>query len=1004
MKKIIIAILFTITSQFLISQEIITVKGTVKADSDKSALPSVSILVKGTQTGTTTDFDGNFTIKAPNNGTLVIRYLGYTTKEVSVNNQTNINIFLKEDAQQLDEIVVVGYGTQKKSDITGAVTSVDVSELQEVPVATADQVLQGRVAGVQINNNDASPAGNVSIRIRGVSSISGGNNPLIVVDGVQGASLSDVHPNDIKSMEVLKDASATAIYGSRGASGVILVTTKKGKNQKPTITFNSYVTLNQVRKKLDFLNAHQYATLVNDNRVARGITKVFSDQQLQNFATNGGVDWQDEIFRTGVSQNQHLNILGGSENVTYSVSGDFLENTGIVINSRFKRFSTRSNISVKVSDKIKVGLNTFLTFTKDNPVPLNARGATGSPVYAALIFGPTRPIFEVDGSYSQPDGFYGSVTDYNPVALANEPIRNNYTNSMIINPSINYEIIEGLNLNIMGSYQMFDTENSEYINEKINNGGEKDRRAGIFNSKWISYQNTNRLSYEKEFNKKHNLQITGVFEQQIQKYNDSWAGSSNFLTNAVTYNNLFLGATESKPTSSRDESSIQSFMGRLTYAFDDRYSVTFTGRSDEASVFSDNNKRAFFPSAGFAWNISNEDFLKDSDIISNLKLRGGYGEVGNAAIGPYQTLSRLETGNDFSFSGTNVNTGLALSTQAPNPNLKWETTASYNVGVELSMYNGRINFTGDYYNKTTSDLLLNRALNQASGFQSQLVNAGKVENKGVEFSLSLTPVRNENFNWNSDIVFTKNTNKVLALNDGETELRLGGAGLPGHSDAVWLEVGQPIGLIRGMQYDGVWSTDEALLAAVYGQTPGSPKYVDHNNDGVFGLGGDAVNIGNAQPDFTYSWNNTFTYKDFSLNIFAVGVQGNDIYNLGRSLIEGGDGLSAANLNVWTPNNQNTNIPAHNAVGGFRNSSRWIEDGSYFRIKNITLGYSFPKDLSEKIGIKSCRIYATGTNLFTFTNYSGFDPESSSGVDTFAGIDLATYPSQKQYTLGIDLKF
>ncbi|WP_299556320.1 TonB-dependent receptor [Seonamhaeicola sp.] len=1007
--KIKILYLFLLITSITFAQQTIT--GVVTSD-DSQPLPGVTILLKGTSQGTSTDFDGKYSIEAPSTGTLVFSYVGFVTKEVAVNNKTVVNISLQEDVSQLDEVVVVGYGTQKKSDITGAVTSVNVSELQDVPIARADQVLQGRVAGVRINNNDASPGGNVSIRIRGVSSINGGSNPLVIIDGVQGVSLSDVHPNDIKSMEVLKDASATAIYGSRGASGVILITTKKGRIQKPTITINSFTTIHQIRKKLDFLNANQYAQQVNQNRLERGLPLVFTDQQLQDFAANGGTDWQDEIYRTGLSQNHRLNVSGGTENVNYSVSGDYLENKGIVINSLFKKFSMRSNIQAKLSERVKVKLNTFMNFSKDNPTLLNARDAEGSPVYASLVFGPTRPIFLEDGTYSRPDGAYGPVTEYNPVALANEPIRDNYTNSTIINPSIEYEIFDGLSLNIMGSYQLFDRENGFYINEKIINGTEGDRRASIYNSKWVTYQNTNRLTYAKEFNEKHNLQITGVFEQQTQEFNENWAGARGFLTNAVTYNNLGLGEFPSKPTSWRDKSSLESFMGRINYAFDEKYSITLTGRSDEASVFSENNKRAFFASAGLAWTISNENFLKDSNVINNLKLRGSYGEVGNAAISPYQSLAKLDTGFDFPFGGTNLNTGIALSTQAPNPDLKWETTESYNIGLDLSMFNGGLNLTAEYYNKTTSDLLLERALPQASAFQTQLVNAGKVENKGVELALSLTPVRNDNFKWDSDIIFTKNTNKVLALNDGETELRLGGAGLPGHSDAVWLEVGQPIGLIRGLEFDGIWGTDEDVLAAAYGVTPGSERYVDQNNDGLYSIA-DAVNIGNALPDFTYSWNNTFTYKGLSLNVFIVGSEGNDIYNLGRSLIEGGDGLSIANLNVWTPDNQNTNIPAHNAEGGFRNSSRWIEDGSYLRIQNITLGYTIPEKLSEKLGIDSCRIYTTGTNLFTFTDYSGFDPESNNSgsiansrnaVDSFAGIDLASYPSQKQYTLGVDIKF
>lgn len=808
-----------------------------------------------------------------------------------------------------------------------------------------------------------------------------------------------------ESMEVLKDASATSIYGSRGARGVILITTKKGKNQKPTVTFNSYTTLHEVRKKMDFLNAHQYAIIANENRLARGLPIVFSDEQIAGFAANGGTDWQDEIFRAGVSHNQHLNISGGTDDVRYSISGDFLENEGIIIGSSFKKFSMRPNISFDLNEKLKFNLNIFTTWSKDNPTVLNSRDRQGSPVYAALRFSPTKPVFNEDGTYSQPGGGVGPNTEYNPVALALEPIRDNYLNSIMVKPSIEYEIINGLKVNISGSYQLLDTENNFYYNEKVVNGGELDREASISNTKWSSYQNTNILTYEKEFKEKHSLKITAVFEQQVSKFNSNFASARGFLTNANTYNNLGLGSMPGVPSSWRDEESLESFMGRLNYSFNNKYSITITGRSDAASVFAENNKRAFFPSAGFAWNLSNEKFLEDSKIINNLKLRGSYGEVGNAAISPYQSLAQLVTGANFSFDGGALTSGINLSTQANNDFLKWETTKQFNIGMDLDMFNGRLGIVAEYYQKNTTDLLLERALFQASGFQTQLVNAGELENKGIEIALSAKPIANGDFEWNTGITFTKNKNEVLSLNSGETSLRLGGAGLPGFSDAIWVEVGQPIGLIKGLEYAGVWKSDEAILAAAYNVTPGSPKYVDQNSDGIIN-NDDFVNIANALPDFTFSWNNNFSYKNFSLNVFIIGVEGNEIYNIGRSVTEGTDGLSTALLNTWTLNNENTDIPGHNAVGNFRNSSRWVEDGSYVRIKNITLGYNFSNSLMESLGIHSARIYASGTNLITFTDYTGFDPESnnSGGSDTFAGVDHASYPSQKKYTLGLDIKF
>ncbi len=982
-----------------------TITGVVKSAKDNETLPGVSLVIKGTTNGTVTNFDGNFSIDVPTDGILVISYIGFQKQEIQINNQSALEILLEEDVVKLDEVVVVGYGTQKKSDITGSVTSVKVDELRQVPVARADEVLQGRVAGVQITNNDASPNSNISIRIRGVSSINGGSNPLIIIDGVQGVSLSDVHPNDIKSMEVLKDASATSIYGSRGASGVILITTHKGKSKKPQLTFNSYVTVHNVLKKMDFMNAHQYALNVNENRVARELPLVFSDEELSHFQANGGTDWQDKIFQTGISHNQHLNVSGATENLSYSISGDYLDNKGVVIGSSFRKFSMRPNFSVNLSQKIKVSLNSFFSWSKDNPTVINSRDSQGSPVYSALLFAPTKPVFMDDGTYSQPGGGYGPNTEYNPLGLALEPIRDNLSNSMIIKPSFEWDIVKGLKLNISGSYQLVDDENSFYYNEKIINGTEADREASIINSKWTSYQNTNILTYEKLFNEKHNLKLTGVFEQQRSNFNSSYSSSRNFLTNSVTYNNLGLGASPGAPGSYRSEQSLESFMGRINYSYMNKYSITLTGRSDAASVFAKNNKRAFFPSAGLAWNISQENFMKDSKTIDNLKLRMSYGKVGNAAISPYQSLAQLVTGAYFSFDGDNLTNGISLSTQAPNPDLKWETTSTYNIGVDFMMFKNRLSFTADVYNKDTEDLLLQSALYQASGFQTQLVNTGKVNNKGIEIALAGKPVMNNVFVWSSGVTYSKNMNEVISLNEGQTEIRLGGAGLPGFSDAIWLEVGQPIGLIRGLEYAGVWKSDEDILAAVYNVKPGSPKYVDQNNDGIIN-NDDVVNIASALPDFTFGWNNTFTYKSLSLNVFLLGVQGNDIYNLGRSRMESTDGLSVALLDTWTPENENTDIPGHDPLGTFRNSSRWVEDGSYIRVKNVTLGYDFPKKVTNSMRIGSARIYVSGTNLLTFTNYSGFDPESnnSNGSDTFAGVDLASYPSQKKYTIGLDIKF
>lgn len=997
-----------IVTSISFAQENITVKGNVKSATDKSTLPYVNVIIKGTQTGTTTDFDGNFTLSAPNDAILVISYLGFVTQEVPINNQKTINVILIEDAQQLDEIVVVGYGSQKKSDITGSVTSVKVSEIRSIPLARADQALQGQVSGVQINNNNASPNGNVSIRIRGVSSINGGSDPLVIIDGVQGGQLGDVHPNDIKSIEVLKDASATSIYGSRGSSGVILITTKKGGNNKPTVTYNTFTTIHNVRKKIDLMNAYEYANYVNENRTANGVPVVYTSQEILGYKNNGGTDWQDEIFRTGVTKNHHVSISGGNDNISYNIAGDYLDSKGIVVGSSFNKYSFRPNLSINLNEKLTLRLNSFFSSSVDHPTTLNTRGTQGSPINSALLFSPTKAIFETDGSYTQPGGGAGPVTEYNPVALAKEPIRDNFSRRITINPTLEYQILEDLKLTVSGSYQSSSDESNSYINNKIVTGAT--RQAFVTNSFWQRYQNTNILSYEKLFKDKHDLKVTGVFEQQKTKSKWNTISSNGFISDATTYKDLSLGK-EHLAFSSNDEDSLDSYLLRFNYGFDNKYLLTLTGRYDRASVFAENNKAGFFPSIGLGWNISNESFLKNSKVINNLRLKGSFGEVGNAAIKPYQSLPRLQTGSNFSFDGSTISNGIIVSPQAPNPDLKWETTRQFNVGVDLTMFDRRLDFTADYYVKNTSDLLLERELKQASGFATQLVNAGEVENKGFELALTGKIIQKENFQWNSNVTFSKNKNKIVALNDGEDKIVLPSAVGPAFKQAFTLEVGESIGAIKGVEFDGIWKSNEAVLAAAYGTTPGSPKYIDQNNDGIINSL-DNVTIGNALPDFTFGWNNTFNYKDLSLNVLVIGVQGNEIYNIGRYFTESGgrDGTSRALLNAWTPTNENTNIPGHTATLTTGNSSRWIEDGSYIRLKNITLGYNLPKELTESLRVSSIRLYATGTNLFTFTKYTGFDPEANvsndvgNNGDSYAGVDLATYPSQKRFTLGLDIKF
>jgi TonB-linked SusC/RagA family outer membrane protein len=1016
MKKIILcSLILNLFSIATFAQQ--TVKGSVTAV-DKQALPGVSIAIKGAIVGTISDLDGHFSLNVKPKDVLVFSYLGFKTQELTVGNRTSIEIVMDEDVALLDEVVVVGYGTQKKSDITGSVSSVKPKDIQNISMTRTDEALQGQVAGVQVINNDASPNAKISVRIRGVNSINAMSEPLVIIDGMQGGSMSDVHPNDIESIEVLKDASATAIYGSRGAGGVILISTKKGNSMKPSITYNGFFSLQQIRKKMDLMNAEEYANYINQNRLARGLAEIFTGQTAPEYYRDKSVDWQNEIYRLGQTQNHHLTIGGKAENITYSIAGDYLDTKGIVINSQYQKFSLRSNFSINLHEKIRLNLNTFFASSKDRPTTLDTRDQYGSPVYAALNFAPTRPVFEEDGAYSKPGGGYGSNTEYNPVALAREPVNINRLNTTIINPELEFQILKNLKFQTSASYQLLDGEYDWYYNEKIIGSSTPEdksiRTASISDDRWMHFQNTNLLNFEDIFAEKHRVGITAVAEQQFTKSTSNYAAASGFFTNEKQYKNLGLGENAITPSSYESYQTLLSFMGRLNYTYLDRYSLALTMRSDGASVFAKNNKWGYFPSVGVAWNLSNEKFMENLTTLNNLKLRVSYGSVGNQAIYPYQSLDLLITGVKPSYSfdgGSTLNPGVALSTIAGNPNLKWEVTKQLNTGIDLSLYKGRLNLTVDVYQKITTDLLFEKQLYLASGQATQMVNAGKIQNRGIELVLGGIPIQTKRFDWNSNFTFALNRSKVLALNEWIKELNLGNPGMPGFNDAIRLEVGQPIGLVKGFRYEGVWKSDDRILAGAYGVEPGSPKYYDKDNNGIIDSN-DMVTIAKTLPDFTYGWNNNFRFGNITLSILMVGVQGNDIVNLGRFMIEGNsDGLSRNLLQRWTPENENTNIPGHDELGNQRNSSQWVEDGSYLRVKNLTLGYNFPSNLLKKTRINSLRIYATGTNLLTLTKYTGYDPEANnaSGIangDTgpFSGFDMGSYPSQRRYTIGLDITF
>ena len=971
-------------------------------------LYGATIKVKGANQSTVSDAKGQFKITASKGNVLVISFVGYETEEVVVNNQPLVSIQMRNAAIiSQNDVVVIGYGTAKKSSATGALTSISTKELKDQPVARLDQAIQGRASGVVIQNNTGGPNGQVTIRIRGANSMIGNNDPLVVIDGILSytTDLTSINPNDVASIEVLKDASATAIYGSRGANGVVLVTTKTGNAGKTTVSYNGYAGGTQIRKKLDLLNAAQYAQTVNANRLEIGVAAPFSAADIANFQTKGGTDWQDQIFKKGMQQSHQISVSGGSENMKYYVSGNYVDNQGAIKNTSFGQYSIRSNIEGRINDHFKIGVITNISRGEDHPTQLNN---LNSPVFAATLFSPTLPVYNADGTYSLPASNFGPHTTYNPLALALEATVDNIKQKTEIAPYLEVKIVQGLTARFSGGARLTNYENSYYYNTKPQ-GNVGNATGGVTNSKNMLLQNTNQLTYQKSFAGGHDLNIVAVVEQQFEQNNSAFAGASGFLTDGLSHNNLSIGGNQ-VVSSYKNTRSIISYVGRINYGYKEKYLVSVSGRYDGSSVFGTNNPYAFFPSAAVAWRINKEDFMKNISSISNLKLRASYGVTGNQALPPYSALSQLGTsGFNYNISGSGVSTGVGLGTIA-DPDLKWESTSQVDAGLDLGLFNDRLQFTVDYYHKKTTNLLLAEELPLTSGYATKLVNVGSLENKGLELSIQGSPLVGK-IKWNTGFNISFNQNKITSLVGRQTELiPTGQPLLPNFGNTSFLVVGQPIGTFKGYIQNGTWGTsaEDQAGETKYSTKPGYPKYVDENNDGVIDSK-DIVTMGNSQPKFSFGFTNTISYKGLDLNVFVQGVQGNKIYNLSRVRSErassDADATGAAILNRWTPTNQNTSVPSFTGSNGYEQlqSNRWLEDGSYLRIKSLTLGYTFPQSLISKVKISALRLYVTAFNLFTFTKYTGYDPEASnSNVDATSGFDYATYPSIKSVSVGLNV--
>ncbi len=986
-----------------------SVSGVVK-DASGEPLPGVTVVVKGTTRGTLTGMNGEFKLDlTETDKTLIFSFIGMKSQEVAVGVQSIINITLTEEVVGVDEVVVVGYGTQKKSDLTGAIATVSQESYKEQPVTRVDQILQGRSAGVSVVNSSGAPGGSSQIRIRGANSINGNNDPLYVIDGFVGADYKDVNPIDIESIQVLKDASSTAIYGSRGSNGVVLITTKNGVAGMTKLSFTArYVTAAPL-KTWDLMDAGTFAETSNQRALIMGNTPYFTSSQIADFKAKGGTDWQDELLRTAGGKEFQLDYSGGNDKITYFVSGNYLDQNGIVINSDYKRISLRSNISAKITDKLKTNLKMNFARRENNNTDGNLNNS--GPLAGTLGWVPTTPAYDATGKLTVRDPI-GSIKG-NPIELSLDD-HINENNVFNANGDFSYDIIKGLVFDIGFGFSYGNNQYKEYAANSISASPNATRQS----TERLFFQNTNTLTYDKIINVDHHLTLTGVIENQSYQTDMFQVKATGLQFPELKYDNISLASALSA-NASKQKQTILSYIARANYSFREKYLLTASVRTDGSSKFRGDNVYSTFPSVGAGWRLSEEGFMQDLGFLDNLKLRASWGETGSQAIPVYGTVTSFNTSPfdaGTSFQNGTQTAGIIVGNPG-NENLTWETTAQTNVGLDFAIFNSRLSGEIDYYNKNTTDLLLSEQLPQYSGGGSIFRNVGEVNNSGFEFTLNAVIVKKDNFQWNSSFNAAFLHNEVVNIGeepappappkkiflDGDA-----GAGMTNLPEMV-IMAGRSLSNYWGLKYLGVWQTNQAADAAKFGLVPGDSRYEDLNKDGVIG-GDDYQIIGTGIPTGIYGWNNTLDYKNFTLNFFFQSMTGFDKWNFtyAQAMSGAADAREITHvdiLNRWSPTNTSSDIPAFSKTNVTEiQSSRFVENGDYIRLKNLNLTYNLPKDFIKGV---NGSVSVTGTNLWTVTNYGGIDPETSSNVGAnqdARGADAGSYPNAKTWTFGINLIF
>ena len=968
-----------------IQQQTITVSGVVMG-SDGEPLMGVNVVEKGTTNGTITDLDGKYTLNVGSNAVLQFSYIGYVSSDIAVNGQRTVNVTMKEDSQNLDEVVVVGYGTVRKADLAGSVSVLDNKAFKDQPIKQVSDALQGRVSGVQVQSSGV-PGGTVKIRVRGSGSINRSNDPLYVIDGiVRESGLTGLNPDDIQSMQILKDASSTAIYGSRGANGVVLITTKTGKANTRQITFDAQITAGTVAKRYDTLNAYEFATLYNTYRA-----NTFSSDQLSAFQRGGGTNWQDEIFQTGITQDYKVTFSGGSDKTQYIVSGNYVGQEGVVIENDNKRYQARANVTSQITD--------WLHMTADVNASHNVRhsgdfsAAKSNIVTQAMNYSPVTSIFNEDGMTYARDK-YSSLTNFNPVGRLKEEMGETMQDIVNAHVDLRFNILPGLTFTTSNGIDYSDAKGYSFGTKKVGSQSS----MGNSDAYRMTLQTTNNLTYTGKWDK-HALTATAVYEATQSEYRYMGLNGRDLLTESVGWWNVNMASSRTTDNS-YSKWGLVSGVARVMYNYDDRYMLTGTFRADGSSKFF-NDKWGYFPSVAAAWTITNEEFMKDQNVVQDMKIRASYGLIGSQAIEPYETLGLMSKAM-YAFGENSQYTGYWVGQTVATPDLTWETTHQLDLGLDFSILNHRVNISLDYFDKRTKDGLLKQNIPNYDGGGSYWVNAAEISNRGLDFSINAILVDNKDFTWSSTFTGTYLKNEVKNL--GGLEFVAGSspaAGMIPTDGVTRVEVGQPIGAFYGYKWIGLDAT-------------GHDAFEDVNKDGKIDSN-DRTFIGKANPDFTLGWNNTLSWKNWDLNMFFTGSFGADRLNLVRftGTAMTGD-FAFVTLKEYINDNfdvkgQSARYPSVNVTGNeyqsASTSTKFLESANYFRLDNLSLSYNLPKSVAK---FADMRFTLSCQNVFTITKYKGMDPAGisfmNSGVDVNDGIDLGAYPLTRSYTVGVRLNF